>query len=39
LCPDFVLVPDSYETEEEGVGMFLLDLWRQAIDSLAEHGD
>jgi hypothetical protein len=26
---DFVLVPDSYETEEEALGMFLLELYRR----------
>jgi len=38
-APGFFLVPDSWETEEESVGMLLLDQWRQAFDSLAEHSD
>jgi len=38
-APGFVLVPDSFETEEESLGLFLLDLWRQALGSLAEEGD
>jgi len=34
-APVFFLFPEGEETEEEGVGLMLLDLWRQAIDSLA----
>jgi hypothetical protein len=35
-APAFFLVPASWETEEESLGLFQLDLWRQALDSLAE---
>jgi hypothetical protein len=31
----FFLLPEEFETDEEGVGSLLLDLWRQAFDSLA----
>lgn len=33
----FFLVPDEFEAEEESVGLFLLDRWRLAFDSLAEE--
>lgn len=36
-APAFVLVPDSYESEEERLGLFKLDLIRQEFDSLAEE--
>jgi hypothetical protein len=35
--PSFFFVADDFETEEERLGLFLLDLWRQALDSLAEE--
>jgi hypothetical protein len=34
----FFLVPAEFETEEELIGLFKLDLWRQALDSRAEEG-
>ncbi|QKI79919.1 RNA-dependent RNA polymerase [Erysiphe necator associated ourmia-like virus 89] len=34
-APVFFLLPEEEDTEEEGVGLMLLDLWRQAFDSLA----
>jgi hypothetical protein len=37
--PCFFLIPDEFETEEESCGLFLLDLWRQAFDSLAKEGN
>lgn len=37
--PDFFLVPDEFETVEEERGMIVLDLWRQAVDSLVNHGE
>jgi hypothetical protein len=35
-APVSFLVPDEFETEEEGVALLLLDLWRLAFDSLAQ---
>lgn len=37
--PDFFFVPDDFETVEEERGGIMLDLWRQAIDSLADSGE
>lgn len=36
--PSFFFVPDDFETEEESLGLFVLDLWRQALDSLVGEG-
>jgi len=35
----FFLLPEEFETEEEGLSLFVLDLWRQASDSLVKEGD
>lgn len=37
-APRFFLIPDWFETEEEMEGIRLLDLWRQAVDSLVADG-
>nr|UYL94579.1 MAG: RNA-dependent RNA polymerase [Botourmiaviridae sp.] len=34
-APVFFLLPEEFETEEEGVGLMKLEFWRNAIDSLA----
>jgi hypothetical protein len=36
--PRFFLLPEDFETEEESLGLYQLDLWRQALDSLAVEG-
>jgi len=37
--PDFFVLPEDVETEEESLGLYLLDLWRLAVDSRAVGGD
>jgi hypothetical protein len=35
--PCFFLLPEEAGTEEEEEGLLLLDLWRQAFDSLVKE--
>jgi hypothetical protein len=35
----FFLLPEEFDTDEEGVGLLLLDQWRYAFDSRAKEGD